>query len=751
MFQFGMPASYFSPINFDMTNGSTWSSMNLHANQNWADLSARQNLYQVPMYNFGGFSQYPSTSGMNSYLCDPMWTIGQMQASSLASGGQGIFPGMQFPWANGTTTTSSAKTDAEKEEEARMKDEYNALKELLNTYKIVNKNIKSSIRTKIETAMKKSGKIEERLAALQEAYKAIPESSIRKTIAVMDRSANYRGALEAAGYKFGTSEYSFKSGTEKDINLNITKLENEIDKVGAKDSAPTTFVTILENNEILRLISYWNDKHASDNIIDSVISKLPSGTDDKRLAFNNYVQPLVEALLNKAAEVGSSDCFDEDTISNLNDLTEDLRDAKDDGIKGLNQLKESFEKLYVMLRQMEALRINSEIQAKYSFLNDIATDDKDIINDKIIIEDTIADLQAEGLGDVSSALADDIKVAEVDGSDEDEGVTSENVEKQFQKLIDKDILKETSITYEGAKVYMETRKTGNRNHERVFILQDGEVKEIENAKIVDDKLCYIDANNKTMTLKSTDVNSIKTANKDAAKAEEKIENEKKSYDTGYEDGKILWDAIDGVTSSGEDDEVNRILNNLDKDNILGVVSGAVAACDDTEMLIEKLTEGSDASPEQIVNLLSMTLNKANELGLTETNEYKEFEKLYKAVAEEGKALDDTYEWDWSNVFSAEPTRKLYSEAIDRALEKLVIKMNEKAGHNDYEVEEKGQCGLVGVVLSSVWEPIEAGGKFLWDTGCNVVKGVWNAGCNLVEGAWNGVKKIGKGIGKIFGF
>ena len=121
MFGFGLPTSYFSLGNYDMTNGSAWGSMNLHANQNWADLLARQSLNQVPMYNLGGFSQYPTMFGNNSYLFDPMWTVGQM-ASTGFFGNSGF--NMQFPWMQGTGNSSTPKS----EEEAKMQEEYNALK-----------------------------------------------------------------------------------------------------------------------------------------------------------------------------------------------------------------------------------------------------------------------------------------------------------------------------------------------------------------------------------------------------------------------------------------------------------------------------------------------------------------------------------------------------------------------------------------------------------------------------------------------
>lgn len=684
MFGFGLPTSYFSAVNFDMTNGNAWSSMNLHANQNWADLIARQSLYQVPMYNFTGFTQYPSTFGMNNYLCDPMWTIGQMQAANLANGGQGIFPGMQFPWTQGSqSSSSSSKTDAEKEEEARMKEEYNALKELLTTYKNTNKNIATSLKSKIDTALKKSGKIEEKLEALQNAYDAIPKNSLRKAMALMDtKETGYRQALEAAGYKFGVSEYSFNSGKERDINNRITELENEIDKISDSDSAPTNFRAVIEGNDILRLISYWNDKHESDNIIDSVIANLPSEASKKKEAFNNYVQPLVEQLLVKATDVASESCFDDNTIDALNDLTEDLRESKNKGVNDLTNLKTRFEKLYVMLRQMEALRINSEIQSRYSFLNDISSNDKDFVDEKLIVEDTKSDLEAEGLGSVSQSIANDIKITETDGiedPDEDDELTPEQVERQVADLVNDNVLKETSVEYRGAKVYVESMKTGNRDHERVFIIKDNEIKELENAKISGGTLCYIDSSNRTVTEKTITANSIENAYKDAKRAQERSEEESSSRIEAERNGKKVWQTLNGWTSKADSNVIEDALGQVDKSNILSFLDGAYQqAGAHHEGLIEKLDDDTTLSMETKRNLINCLLDKAADMGMESDSAYLDLKELMHEhdIAHPGATNYNQYHHGWGAwIFGCHTN---YKEEIDKLFEKLYHAMKAKA-------------------------------------------------------------------------
>ena len=113
--------------------------------------------------------------------------------------------------------------------------------------------------------------------------------------------------------------------------------------------------------------------------------------------------------------------------------------------------------------------------------------------------------------------------------------------------------------------------------------------------------------------------------------------------------------------------------------------GAISACDDSERLIEKLVDGSDASDTQIKNVLSLTLDKASEMGLENSSEYTRLNDLYEAVSVRGKGWNDTHHWsdNWFGHMLCFWNKRAkvyvnYSEEIDSALINLHSKMKAKA-------------------------------------------------------------------------
>ena len=83
-----------------------------------------------------------------------------------------------------------------------------------------------------------------------------------------------------------------------------------------------------------------------------------------------------------------------------------------------------------MLRMMEAERIRNTINTKYSFLNDISSSDRDIVNDDLVIKSTKEDLAKEGIS-LNGIEVDNIPVQEVEEvSDIDE--VSETAEEKLK-------------------------------------------------------------------------------------------------------------------------------------------------------------------------------------------------------------------------------------------------------------------------------------------------------------------------------
>src|SRR5699024_1184171 len=95
-----------------------------------------------------------------------------------------------------------------------------------------------------------------------------------------------------------------------------------------------------------------------------------------------------------------------------------------------------------MLRMMEAERIRNTINTKYSFLNDISSSDRDIVNDDLVLKSTKEDLRKEGIS-LDGVETDNVPTEEVEEvSDIDE--VSETAEEKVEKLVEKENLKQTA-------------------------------------------------------------------------------------------------------------------------------------------------------------------------------------------------------------------------------------------------------------------------------------------------------------------
>ena len=93
---------YPSAVNYDMCTSNPWNSMNLFFNQAWADLGARQNLYNVQAYDFSNSYLYGNIN-FNSHLIDPRFTLGQMNWQNMQNGMPNMFGAdgsFNAPWAN---------------------------------------------------------------------------------------------------------------------------------------------------------------------------------------------------------------------------------------------------------------------------------------------------------------------------------------------------------------------------------------------------------------------------------------------------------------------------------------------------------------------------------------------------------------------------------------------------------------------------------------------------------------------------
>ena len=410
-----MQGFYFSPINQAMLSTNYADSMNLFWNQQLEASRANSLNFMVPSYNPSVFWEFPQYNMFGDGLLSFDLACKQVTSNWASSIWNWSNPFTQStPSANGT---SGAKTDEEKAAEKTMQERYNKLKAVLTQYqKIANKRKLGTdeSRNKLSVAISKSGKLEERYKALQDAYKSINSADLRKAFLSKPEVLN---DLNAIGYNFTDRTYHYGNKDKEDATLTsaLDKLEQEITQKGSdKDSKQVTSnmvdrAQLYNSDNIMRTISYWNDTHKTDkdrSIVRLMIKNLPSSSTDKATYISNNIQPLSDALTSHAnATIDELKSLNVDTT----ELEKQSKKVKDyfntKSFANIKAFANDFDKLYAMLRKADALKINKKYVSDYQFLNDISDSDTDFINDQLIVKDTDVDLAKEGLGDIKTEFS----------------------------------------------------------------------------------------------------------------------------------------------------------------------------------------------------------------------------------------------------------------------------------------------------------------------------------------------------------
>lgn len=463
---------HYSSLNYELAQSSPSGSLNILWNQLAQKSIANSMMYMTPTFDFSIGYEYPEFGLYGNNLLNPMLAVQQtMQAfqnGSWMNGTNNFFNNWQMPWNNpwvnngGSTTTNNS--------------EYDALKALIQKYKEIgtkNNSLSPTLLDKINEALNKSGKPEEKLEALKDLYKQLNKNKLERALLELPE---YKNILEAAGYKF--------NGTNKENDTNLKKELNTMEQnIKSKKADKLVLTTVSENNpQILRIISYWNDTHSdkdSRGIIRLVANNLPEAKEEQtnhKTGINNLAMSLINKVEDFKAEVDGNfsnlDAAKEAVSKALTDVNKDFTKDK------LMVLAEKFDNLYAMLRMMEAEKVRNTINTKYSFLNDISSSDQDIADDKLVIEDTKADLKKEGIS-VDDIEIDSVPTEEVEEvTDIDERVDS--AEEKVEELKKEEKLKETAK--EG--VYT-TTTTSEHEPAKLYMVKDDKFVEIVGAKSID--------------------------------------------------------------------------------------------------------------------------------------------------------------------------------------------------------------------------------------------------------------------------
>lgn len=499
---------HYSSLNFDLAMSTPSGSINILWNQLGEKSKANSIMYMTPNFDPSIGYTYPEFGIWGNNLLNPMLAIQQtMQSFQNGNWMNGINGGNWFnnmPWNNWNNPWGGGNNGGSTAGNA----EYDALKALINKYKEIgtkNNTISPALLDKINAALNKSGKPEEKLEALKDLYKSLDKTKLEKALLELPE---YKIMLDEAGYNFNGTNKEYDTKLKKELN----SLEQDI-KSGKGDLLAQ--ISASENNaQILRIVSYWNDNHsAKENrgIIRLVAQHIPAEESERTLHIEG-VKNLSMSLINKVEDFkGSVD----GNFTNLDKATEELSKALTNATKApkeftkanLEALADKFDKLYAMLRMMEAERIRNTINTKYSFLNDISSSDRDIVNDDLVLKSTKEDLRKEGIS-LAGVETDNVPTEEVEEvSDIDE--VSETAEEKVEKLVEKENLKQTAK--EGV---FQSVVTSSNEPAHFYTIKDDKLVELKDVKSIDkDGKCTM-ADGTTKTLEQVKADAVEVSAQD---------------------------------------------------------------------------------------------------------------------------------------------------------------------------------------------------------------------------------------------
>ena len=457
---------------------------------------------------FMNFPVFRNTS--MDYLLDPRLSLMQSQQSWMNGGnifGNTMlpmfnnFPGMNFPgmntpwniWGPQRAETDDEKKKREAKEAEDKKPEAEKAKALKNTFDKIKKfaeenkevlSLDKSIIDKAAEAMKKE-KAEDRLTAMKEVLALIPDDKLKIAIYSDDK---VRKNLRVSGFNFDQNDVKNKDIKSGDAD-NIDKLTNLHDELQRKSYNELQIISgqlaskDTAKDLILSVISNRNDKYhgAKDlGLLRWIAANLPTGDDaiaKKDIVYACTIN-FIQALEAKAAEYKG--------CPKIEKALQDLLNAKEAMIKNfdagkINNVANAFDVLYARLRMQEAVKVNNLIQNDndFKFINEAKSG---FINDKMVVEETYADLISEGftnppqVDDLDKVKKPTVVTVTSDGVEDPD----KKYEGKTQQLVEEYLAKDNKYltNIEGTEVYQTKDYDGNGSGVRYFSVQDGKLIEV---------------------------------------------------------------------------------------------------------------------------------------------------------------------------------------------------------------------------------------------------------------------------------
>jgi len=481
---------HYSYLTYDLAQSSPASSLNIFWNQLNEKRKADSIMYFTPNFDPTIGYQYPEFGTWGNNLLNPMLAIQQTMQSfqngnwmNGMNGSGNWFNNM--PWSNWWNNNNNSNDDGNGGNSSSNSYDYDSLKTLITKYRdLYSDSMSGELKERINKALNKSGKADEKMGALKEVYKSLDKTKLENAILELPE---YYESLTTAGYKFAVPKKGdSRTAMLKDIK-DLNSAESEIR--GGHVDRLLQIVGSESEPEILKVISMWNDKFHDDtnrSIIRLLAKHIPD-KDEEKTNFIDVVKYLCMSLKNKVEDFKAG--VDGD-FPKLDKAAAELSDALEKATKSASNfngtnveaIAPKFEKLYAMLRMMEAEKIRNTIKSKYSFLNDISQNDRDFVNSDLIVKSTKADLKAEGIT-VNETGLDDVpeeKIDDVEDEITDIDEKCETADEKIEKLIEKDKL--TKTDKEG--VY-KSKATSTNESPKFYTIKDEKLVELKGVKSVD--------------------------------------------------------------------------------------------------------------------------------------------------------------------------------------------------------------------------------------------------------------------------
>ena len=487
---------------------------------------------QNDMCTFMNFPVFRNTS--NDYLLDPRLAMMQTQQSWMNGGGMGFFgnsylplfnnfpgmnmPGMNMPGMNNTPWSpwgpQRTETEEEKKQrEAREKEDKDpknvekkarleSYKEYLNKFKATLSDDKKKEFAVIETKFKealKEVKVEDRLKKVEELFRETFNKKSLTKIALADKDIDSK--LYKAGYNFPQKISAHKKSTvesqieEKVTNLNLSN-STEVGEFANIAKASKDY--------ILPIISTFNSTHTEKGILRGLANNLPND-DTHQQHYKACIESVTNSLTAKAisfmSDNGGTAAYPKlsEQIKKVNKKLEPIQKVNYQAQSNnrvnagdVNALANEFDKLYAMVRVLEAKVLNKKVVDKYAEnMNNLI---EGSIPEDIIIKETLEDLAAEKITAPTEAELDEISEQESDfrvsreKTSMEEIAEIEDANERMQALVEGKNKKLKAVTGQEGVYETRTEKEETNAPKRYYIVLDHGIAE---AKLDSDENEYV--------------------------------------------------------------------------------------------------------------------------------------------------------------------------------------------------------------------------------------------------------------------